>query len=322
MRWRAPCMGLVLVMMLLPCLVSCERKAPETQEKGKLKVITTLFPLYDFARNVGGEHAQATLLVPPGVEPHSFEPRPADVAKINGADVFVYTGPNMEPWVEGMLKGIDNKRLLIVDASRGIKLLPEVGHGGEGHGHGLHGKGHGGEENVDPHVWLDLEKAGKMVENIRDGFAAADPGRKEYYEVHAAQYNAKLRELDEKFARGLKDCAHRQFVSGGHFAFNYLAKRYGLTYVSAYGGSPDAEPTPRRIIELKKLVEENHIKYIYYEELISPRMAEVVASETGTVLLPLHGLHNISRDDLEKGITFLSTMEANLTNLRKGLECR
>ena len=308
--------------MLLSCFVSCERKAPAPQDEGKLRVITTLFPLYDFARNIGGEHVRVTLLVPPGVEPHSFEPTPADVAKINGADVFVYTGPAMEPWVEGILKGMEKKRPLVVDASRGITLLPEPGHAADAHGHGVHGTGHEGMENVDPHIWLDLARAGSMVENIRDGFVAADPGGQAYYEAHAAQYGAQLKALDEKFALGLANCAHRQFVHGGHFAFNYLAKRYGLTYVSAYGGSPDAEPTPGRLIALKKFVEKNHIKYIYYEELISPRMAEVVAKETGAELLPLHGLHNISRDDLAKGITFLTTMELNLANLRKGLECQ
>ena len=309
----------LLMVFGMGCLFSCGQKA-EDPAKGKLKVVTTLFPLYDFARNVGGDQAYVTLLVPPGVEPHSFDPKPGDIRRIDAADVFIYTGNSMEPWVESLLKGTENKQLVVVDASRGIKLLTRVGPDEHGHDKGELDHHAGGK--LDPHIWLDFERARKMVENIRDGFVAKDPAHKELYTKNAAEYNAKLTDLDERFRRGLANCAHRLFVHGGHFAFNYMARRYDLTYVSAYEGSPNAEPTPRKIMELKRLVMDNHVNYIYYEELITPRVAEVVARETKTTLLPLHGAHNISKDDLEKGATFISLMETNLTMLQKGLECR
>jgi zinc transport system substrate-binding protein len=325
MKARIPRTIFLVCLALFICLFSCQKNESTSLEQGKLKVITTLFPLYDFARNVGGDGAKVTLLLPPGLEPHSFEPKPGDVLRINNADIFIYTGKEMEPWVENILKSIDNKKLLVVNASKGITLLEGIGpsHGhAEKHGHGEPaGRGHA-EGRLDPHIWLDLARAQKMVENIRDGLISKDPSQKEIYEKNAARYNARLSALDQEFKTGLADCRHRLFVHGGHFAFNYLAKRYNLTYVSAYEGSPDAEPSPRKIMDLKKIVKDNGVKYIYYEELITPRIAEVVARETGTELLFLHGAHNISKDDLEKGATFISIMEQNLTNLRKGLECR
>ena len=324
MKVRLSLIPIFIVAILLLGLYGCGRKDNPSVDAGKLRVITTLFPLYDFARNVGGDAVRVTLLLPPGLEPHSFEPKPGDVLKVNEADVFIYTGKEMEPWVENLLKSIDSKKLLVVDASKGITLLGRTGpaHEHEGHGHGEEaGRGHS-EGRLDPHIWLDFTRAQKMVENIRDGFISKDPQRKDLYLKNAADYNAKLAALDGQFKTGLSNCLHRFLVHGGHFAFNYLAKRYDLEYVSAYEGSPDAEPSPRKITELKKLVKEKGVKYIYYEELITPRVAEVVSRETGCELLFLHGAHNISKEDMEKGATFLSLMERNLENLRKGLECR
>jgi zinc transport system substrate-binding protein len=324
MKPRLPWIVIFLCMSILVCLTSCEKKDGPATDAGKLKVITTLFPLYDFARNVGGDAAHVTLLLPPGLEPHSFEPKPGDVLRVNNADIFIYTGKEMEPWVENILKSIDSKKLLVVNASKDIALLASIG---SGHGHGAHGHSETverqhAEGRLDPHIWLDFTRAQKMVENIRDGFISKEPSKKDFFTKNAAQYDARLSSLDREFKAGLADCRHRLFVHGGHFAFNYLAKRYNLDYVSAYEGSPDSEPSPRKIMELKKLVKDNGVKYIYYEELITPRIAEVVARETGCELLFLHGAHNISRDDLEKGATFISLMEQNLANLRKGLECR
>ncbi|MBA4417008.1 MAG: zinc-binding protein [Syntrophus sp. (in: bacteria)] len=313
----------LITLALCVGLFSCGTREAEAPGQGRLKVITTLFPVYDFARNIGGEKAHVTLLLPPGVEPHSFEPRPGDILAINRADIFVYTGKHMEPWVVGILKGIDNKKLLVIDGSKGIALMEKGNEDKDSHGHGENKKDHGGEEGrPDPHIWLDLYNAQKMVDAIRDGFIGKDPSHKEFYIKNAEAYNARLSALDERFKAGLSRCAGRRFIHGGHFAFGYLARRYNLEYISAYEGSPNAEPSPKRIIELKKLIRDNHIKYVYYEELITPRVAEVVARETGTTLLKLHGAHNVSREDLEKRVSFIGIMEQNLDSLRTGLECQ
>jgi len=305
---------LLSLFLLAPLLLSCQRRVESPAHRERVEVIATLFPLYDFAKNVGGDKARVTLLLPPGAEPHSFEPKPGDMLKITGADLFVYTGRAMEPWVEGILKGVDNKDLLIDDASKGIDLAEEEGAARDEHGHG-HSK-------TDPHIWLDLTKAQKMVDNILEGLAGKDPANKEYYAGNAESYKAKLAEMDARYRDALSQCKTRTFVHGGHFAFGYLARKYGLQYLSAYHGSPDAEPTPKRLVGLKNALKRFNLHYVFYEELITPRVAEIISRETGASLIKLHGAHNVSKEEMDKGVTFLSIMENNLNNLRIGLECR
>jgi len=285
-------------------LLSCEKKIEKVAGEKKLKVVTSLFPLYDFARNIGKEKTDVTLLLPPGVEPHSFEPRPGDILKINEADIFIYTGRFMEPWVEDILKGIGSQGPLIIDSSKVIRLTEEAG-------------------KRDPHIWLDFSNAKKMVVNILDGFLRRDLSNKGFYLKNAEEYKKKLDELDKKFKDSLSSCKKDTIIHGGHFAFGYLAKRYNLKYISAYKGfSPDAEPTPGSLIELSKKLKEHDIKYIFYEELISPKVSEAIARETGAKLLMLHGAHNVTKDEMDRGVTFISLMEQNLNNLKVGLQCQ
>jgi zinc transport system substrate-binding protein len=308
--------ALILVLGLtLLCTLSCQGEREKKGRGDKLVVVTTLFPLYDFARNVGQEKADVTLLLPPGVEPHSFEPKPMDIVRIHEADIFIFTGGLMEPWAETVLKGVDRKKVLVVDASKSITLLPEKEGGSASH------QGEG-KEAMDPHIWLDLGNAQKMVDAITEGFIARDTKNKSFYEANGEAYKKKLQALDEKFRETLSTCETRIFVHGGHFAFSYLAVRYSLKYVSVYGFSPDAEPTPRHVTEIVNLLRRNRLNYIYYEELINPRMAETVGRETGAKLLPLKGAHNVSREEMEKGITFIDVMEEDLQSLKKGLGCR
>lgn len=311
-------LSIAVAFIVFAGIIGCRAPAGKTESQHKLKVVTTLFPLYDFTKNVGGAFVDVVLLLPPGAEPHSFEPRPGDMLKIDSADMFVYTGETMEPWVGGVLKGIDNRDLLIIDASRGVHTMEESEDGVHGAHYGsqhVHGR-------IDPHIWLDFANAQKMVDNIANGLIAKDPGHRAFYAANAKAYNEKLKLLDGTYSEALGHCKRHTFIHGGHFAFNYLAKRYNLKYISAYAGSPDAEPTPKRLIELEKKMKELNITTIYYEELIMPRVAEVLARETGARLLKLNGAHNITSDEFRKGVTFLSLMEDNLRNLRKGLQCQ
>ncbi len=303
-------LSLILSFALILTMVSCRKKEEKPSAEKKLTVITTLFPLHDFARNIGKERAEVSLLLPPGVEPHSFELKPADILKINNADVFVYTGKFMEPWVADVIKAMSNQNLLVVDSSEGIRLLEEV-------------EGHSGESGkMDPHVWLDLSNAQKMVDTILAAFIRKDPSDKDFYQRNANEYKARLAGLDERYRTSLAHCKTKMFVHGGHYAFNYLARRYGLTYISAFRGSPDAEPSPGDLVQLIRKIRQHELHYVYYEELITPRVAETIAKETGASLLKLNGAHNITKDEMERGVTFLSIMEQNLENLAKGLQCR
>jgi zinc transport system substrate-binding protein len=293
------------------------------QETGsKIEVVTTLFPTYDFCRQVGKDKVNVTLLLPPGVEAHAFEPKPHDIARINKADVFIYTGAAMEPWVEDILKGVSNKDLIVVDASMGIALMGGDDHTEEGEHHeeeqGMHH--HGGK---DPHIWLDLGNAQMMVSTIASALAAKDPANRDFYAANAGEYNAQLNDLDNRFKQTLSTAQHKTIIYAGHFAFGYFTKRYGLTHVSPYQGfSPDAQPRPRAIVELIKTMRVSGQKYVYFEELLDPKVARVIASETGASLELLSGAHNVSKDDLAKGVTFVQIMEKNLEKLKVGLVCQ
>lgn len=320
-------MRLLVAALLALVLITpgCRKTEPTS---GKLQVVTTLFPLYDMAKTIGGDHAQVSLLLPPGVEPHSFEPRPENIVRVNRADLFIYTNKIMEPWAAGIIAGVDGGKVSIVEGSKGIPLMPAPqgdAHGDE-HGDTLLDQHHDGNEDegergaVDPHVWLDLENARLMVANILAAFVARDPSHKGYYEQNAAALTRELAALDARFRETLAQCPKKVFLHGGHYAFGYLARRYGLRYTSASAVNADAEPTPARLAELVKLMRRERLSYVYTEELLSSKVAETIARETGAKVLMLNAGHNLSRADFERGVSFISIMEQNLRNLKTGLQ--
>ena len=241
----------------------------------------------------------------------------------------------MEPWAADILKGLDNKNLMVVDSSQSITLTEEKGehehkhgekhekkeahHHEEGHNHEHKEKHH---HEMDPHIWLDFFNAQKMVDPILEALVKKDPTHKELYSKNAEQYKSKLNDLDLKFKETLARCKKKMFIHAGHFAFGYMARRYGLQYIAAYGFSPDAEPSPKKLVELTKTLKKHGLAHLYYEELITPRVAETISKETGASLLMLHGAHNLTKDEFEKGVTFISLMEGNLKNLEVGLQCQ
>lgn len=315
---RASFLVILIAIPLSLSLLSCGQKEGKNIQHGKLRVVTTLFPLYDFARQVGGGRAEVTMLLPPGVEAHAYEPRPADMERIQKADMFIFTGKIMEPWVDDLLKGVDTKGLRIVDASRGIHLLNAIDEGHEEAGL-RHVQGAAG---LDPHIWLDFSNAATMVDAIAAGFMEKDPAGRAVYGKNAAAYKVRLGELDRRYEETLSRCENKIIIHAGHFAFGYLARRYHLTYISAYEGfNPDSEPTPKRLVALIETIKKNGSKTLYYEELITPRVAQVIGKETGATLLMLHAAHNVTKEDLDGGVDFTSLMERNLANLKVGLQC-
>jgi zinc transport system substrate-binding protein len=320
----------ILFLLCIVFLISSTWSISFGEQKGikagkKLYVVTTLFPLYDFSRAVGGEKIHVTLLLPPGTEAHTFEPAPHDIVRISKADVFIYTGRLMEPWVDDILSGVVNKNLLVVDTSKDIELIDTHDPGEKDrsfHHTNVSEKHNHHHYNKDPHIWLDPHNAVIMVTHIADAFIKKDPENKIFYKDNAERYKTRLMLLDMHIKNTLSNCKKRTFIHGGHFQFGYFTRRYNLKHIAAYKGSaPDTQPGPRRIAELIKKARKLDIKYIFYEELISPKVAKVIADETGAQLLLLHGIHNVSKEELTKGVTYISLMKENLERLKLGLEC-
>ena len=277
----------------------------------KMQIVTTLFPLYDMARFIGAGNADVILLMPPGVEPHSYEPKPSDAVKINEADIFIFTGKFMEPWAQDVIKSLDSKNLTIIDASRGTRMISAVFHDADEPAGA-----------PDPHIWLDFGNAKIMVDSIAQAMIRIDSRDAGIYEQRAAEYDKMLTDLDSTYSAALSKCNTREIVYGGHYAFGYLANRYGLKYLSAQGVSPDAEPTAYDMARLVDQIRKDKINYIFYEELTSPKVAQIIASETNANMLPLSAAHNVTKEQLDKGVTFFDILKSDLDNLKIGLECR
>lgn len=287
--------------------------APEVKNN-RLVILTTIFPLQEFAASVGGEKVSVSSLLPAGVDAHHFEPRPSDLIKIQGADLFIYGGEVLEPGVAKILNSLGASDLEILDASQVSNLIPNT--------HEEGGADDGHSDAIDPHFWLDFENDEKIVAAISEKLSFLDSDQTALYQARAASYQEKLKNLNIAYKSGLENCASRQIIYGGHYTFAYLAKRYNLNYLAAQGVSPDAEPGAQTLIDLSKQAGRQAAPYVFYEAQESPKVAATIASESGARLLALNSGHNLSPAQKESGITFIEIMKNNLTNLRQGLNCQ
>ncbi|MDW8706871.1 zinc ABC transporter substrate-binding protein AdcA [Streptococcus suis] len=281
-------------------------------EDGKLNIVTTFYPVYEFTKQVAGDEANVDLLVKAGTEVHGYEPSAKDIARIQEADAFVYENENMETWVHDVEGSIDTEKVNVISATEGMLLLPGGEEEHEGHDHSEEGHSHA----YDPHVWLSPERAITLVENIRDSLVAKYPEKKDAFETNAAAYIEKLDALDAKYSETLSAAKQKYFVTQ-HTAFAYLALDYGLKQVSITGVAADEDPTPSRLAELTEYINKYGIKYIYFEENASKSVAETLAKETGVQLEVLNPLESLTDEDMKNGKDYISVMEDNLTALEK-----
>ena len=281
-------------------------------------VLTTIFPLTEFAQAVGGDRVKVTQLLPPGAEAHTWEPKPSDIVKLSRADVFVYTGTEMELWVSGILKTIENSRLIIIESSQGLPLLRSD----ETESHDFYHKHESGQVRYDPHIWLNFDYDQKIVDKITAALSKSDPEGNLFYQRNAEAYKVKLRDLDQRFRKELGRCDSKEIILGSHAAFGYLAKQYGLIQIPLYGISPNAEPTPKKMAEVITLAKHYQTKAIYYEELVSDKLAKTIAQEAEAKILVLSTGENLTKKQIEAKVSFLALMEQNLENLKYGLACK
>jgi zinc transport system substrate-binding protein len=299
---------LVVALLAAVALGACGEGAPPS---GKLLVVTTFYPLWEFTRAVAGPAVEVVSLVPPGVEPHDWEPSPKDLTRIRDAALFVYNGAGLESWVPRLLgEPSSSGRPLMVRATAGVSLLSGAAPAGPERG----------ERVPDPHVWLDPVLARSMVETIRAGLAQVDPAHAAAYTDNARAFTARLHALDGAFRAGLRSCARHEIVTS-HGAFAYLARRYGLTVVPVMGLDPEAEPTPSQLAAIVRFAREKKVQYIFFETLMSPKLAETLAREIGARTLVFNPIEGVTLAEQAAGKGYLELMEENLKNLRLALEC-
>lgn len=311
-------LGTVVLSVLLTACGGQEKKEASSNEK--IQVMTTFYPMYEFTKQVVGDKGDIELLIPAGTEPHDFEPSAKDLAKISDSDVFVYNSPELETWTDNLTDTIDTKQTEIIQASKDIKLMEGTEHEHEeAHDHDTQEhEEHGHSHELDPHVWLDPALAIKEVETIRDQLSKKYPDDKAAFEKNAASYIDELKKLDEEFQTAFKDAKNKTFVTQ-HAAFGYLANQYGLTQEAIAGISPDQEPSPSRLSELKHYVDDNQVKVIYFEENASSKVAETLSKETGVKLEVLNPLESLTDKQIKDGEDYLSVMRENLAALKESV---
>ena len=402
-------------------------------QEEKLTVLTSFYPYHEFTKNVAGDFAEVKQFMPSGVEAHDWEPRAQEIQSLNDADVFVYNGLGMEPYVENIIGSGEFDNVLFVKASEGVELLKfeddhddhdehakeddhddhddshaeefydeiamvieefEEGHmtesqsieaieeilhehEGDGHDHGAgaieeiehvlheiedghiegsegleeihhlvsgedvhdehakeddhdehdeHAKedGHDGHDHdyeFDPHIWLDPLLVKQQVNVIRDGLIQADPQNKEHYEENARIYNNKMDALDMKIESSLSSC-QKDTIVPFHNAFTYLGERYDIHVMALSGMTPDSEASAAEIAEFVDFVKDNDIKVIFSEELVDPRLAEVIAEETNAQVMLFSPLEALTPDEIGTNISYIDKMEQNLDSLVVALECQ
>lgn len=302
-----------LAALALVTLAGCGDDAASGSGGDKLEVVASFYPLEFIAKSVGGDAVNVTTLTAPGVEPHDLELTPKQVGTISAAKLVVFE-KGLQPAVD---EAIDqNNKAAGFDVAPAAKL-EATGADFEEHEAGEEAAAHT-EDELDPHFWLDPVRYAGVVQAVTDKLVSADAANADGYKQRAATLLGEVGKLDTEFKTGLADCKLKTFVTS-HEAFAYLAKRYGLTMVGIAGFTPDAEPTPARIKEVQDIVRKQKVTTIFYEELVSPKVAESIARDVKVktaVLSPIEGLSDANSQE-----TYLSLMRENLQELRKANSC-
>ncbi len=323
------CSIMLAVVLIVSLLAGCgtpqepsasNANGNQSQDK-KLSVYTSFYPMYDFASKIGGDKIDAVNMVPAGTEPHEWEPTAADIAGLEEASVFIYNGAGMEHWVEDVLESIQNDSLIAVEASKGLTLLE--GHHDDEEEHSEEEEHSDEDEHshgkFDPHVWLDPMNAKAEMESIKNSFIQADPDNKDYYEANYTKYAGEFDALDKEFRDAITSLPNKDIIVA-HQAFGYLCSAYGLNQVPVEGLAPDSEPDPARVAEIIEFAKEHDVKVIFFEELVSPKVAEVIASAIGAKTDVLSPVEALSDEQMENGDDYFTVMRHNLEALKAALK--
>ena len=323
---------ILIVMVFIPLMIfsACSQSGDmvsgdtENLDDGQTSIVTTIFPPYDFARAVLGNNANLTMLIPPGSEVHSFDPSPADIIKIQEADVFIYIGGESEAWVDSILDSIDTDGKEIIRLMDYIKpLAEETVEGMEEGDH--HHDGESGDETeeeteYDEHIWTSPQNAIIMINAIADVLSETDPENADNYKENAANYNDSIQKVDDEIKDIVANSKHKLLVFGDRFPFRYFTVEFGLDYQAAFNGcSAETEVSAGTLAYLINTVKDNNISYVFYIEMSNLNIAKSISEQTGAGMLLLHSCHNVSKEDFENGTTYLMLMKQNADNLKKGL---
>ncbi|HVP27214.1 MAG TPA: zinc ABC transporter substrate-binding protein [Candidatus Bathyarchaeia archaeon] len=300
---------IAIAIMAVGALIGFYVTSNSSQTSSGLKVLATFYPLYDFAQNVGGDKINASILVPETVDVHDFEPTPLDIQNIATADVLIYNGADLEKtWLSGAVSASGNTKLILVDTSQNITLLPVAQ------------QFQSGNRTVDPHIWLDPILAKQQVNNILQGLIKADPADSQYFTQNAQVYDAKLDTLNSQIVTitTSPNVKTRYFVTF-HEAFAYFAKEYNFTQIPISGPFQE-EPTPNDIQNVIAAINQYHLLYVGYESLENPAIPQSIARDTNATLIHMDPIEGLTVEEKAAGKDYISLMQETVSNIELALD--
>ncbi len=303
---------ILTVILLFSAFAGCS--FTDKTDNGKITVVTTIFPPYDFLKQIVGDKIDVIMLLPPGVESHAYEPTPSDIIEIENADLFFYISEHTETWVTQIISSLKNKNVEIVCIAEGIGV--DV----HGHNHDPHTHEHSDECETDEHIWTNLEYSAQMIDFLAGKVSHTDSANKDFYKSNAEKYKGEILSLKADFEKMISQSQRKEIVSGSRFAMKNFTNEFGLHFTAAFDSCVDnTEPSAAVMAKIIDKVKQEKIPVIFYEELTEPKIARAVSFETGAKMLLLHSCHNVSAEELESGVTYLSLMKQNYNNLKEAL---
>lgn len=318
-------LSLFIVLLTAFSLSSCssEKSNSAIQDNGKISVVTTIFPYYDFTRSIAGDKADIKLLLSPGSEPHSYDPSPSDIVAIENCDIFIYNGGESDEWVESVLDSIENKNMKIMRMMDYVDLLYEQSVEHDEHEHGEehnHVDEHEHGEEYDEHIWTSVKNAEKLSDAIYYELSACDSANKSIYSSNRDRYISKLKSLDSKFSDIVSNAKRNTVVFGDRFPFLYFVTDYSLYYDCAFPGcSSETEPSISTVTHMIDFTRDNQIPVVFYLEFSNGRVARLISEDTGAKTMRYSSCHNVTKDEFADGATYISLMEQNANALREAL---
>ncbi|MCL1795252.1 MAG: metal ABC transporter substrate-binding protein [Clostridia bacterium] len=308
----------ILQIVVLVFILSCSRAG--FTEAPKLNVVTTIFPPYDFTREIAGDCVNLKMLLPPGAESHSYEPTPRDIIMIQDCDVFIYSGGQADVWIERILASIDGDGIALLPMIELVDAVEEAIVEGMEEEYADEEEEDGGEIELDEHVWTSPQNAKLIAQRIADTLSALDPSRAEIFRNNMAIFAAALDDLDVQFRQVIDAAARTTVVFGDRFPFRYFADAYGLEYYAAFPGcATETEASAATIRFLIDKVRDEGIPVVFEIELSNGKIADAVAESAGAKKLSMHSVHNLTKDDFDAGLGYLSLMRRNAEVLKEAL---
>lgn len=296
-------------------MTACSTGSKDTADNGKLNIVATIFPQYDFVRQIGGDKVNLSMLLPPGSEAHTFDPTVQDIQRIMDADIFIYVGGVSDSWIDDILDAVSTEKTEV------ISLMDITGAVEEEITEGMDAEEENDDEvEYDEHVWTSPKNAIKICDYICEKMCSKDVENAPYFKENLNKYVKSLNELDANIRTITENASNKTLIFGDRFPFRYFTDEYGLDYYAAFPGcASDTEPSISTIAFLINKVKEEKIPVVFYIEFSNQSVADTICEGTGAKKLLFHSCHNVSPEDFNAGITYLDLMTRNVENLREAI---